>query len=466
MINLIKLLFALAWPTFLGFIVASLITGRSKLLSGPEKLAYSYLLGCGSLTLIILLLGLCRVNLTGPNIIIGSAIILAVPLYLAIKNEILDFGPWTKPQPLTRPETLLLALITLRSAFVLFENLIKPVIGVDAFANWSLRAKVFFVDGGLLLNRTGEYFLGGGQTFYPLNIPLLQTWIYAVLGHWDDALAKVIFGCFFVALIMLFYGTVRRSAPRFVALLGTYLLTTLPFLVFHATIEYADLPLAIYYCASVFLLLNYFESGDMGALTLSALLGGVGTWSKSEGMPLLLVNCGMLGLFYLRSQVKPLTAGKQLALYLGLALLFKAPWSLINIAYRIPKNIYQQVHWDQALANLSRLPVIAQYFYQKMFFYGNWNLAWFTLVIVALLSWPRLKKGHPFYSLLYVSLLLAMFAFMYYLTDNYIWLLDGTTLNRNTLLIVPLVIYFITVNLPALLAPPPAAAAKPAKRKN
>ena len=113
---------------------------------------------------------------------------------------------------------------------------------------------------------------------------------------------------------------------------------------------------------------------------------------------------------------------------------------------------------------MPRIPVILEYFYQKMFFYGNWNIAWFALVVIAILSFNRLKSVRAFYGLVYIIVFLTMIAFMYYLTENYTWLLDGTTLNRNILLIMPLVIYFIAVNLPGLLAPPPAPAPRRAKK--
>jgi hypothetical protein len=467
MIDLFKLLLAVLCPTFVGFVFVSLIVGRTKLLSDLEKLAVSFLLGSGILTLEMLLLGALKIKLNLLNILITTALLLAGPLFLGWKQQALtlEIGSWRKTERFKGFEIPLLALILLRVGFVLFENLIKPVVGVDAFANWSFRANVFFANSSLMLDPANKFFLGGGAVFYPLNIPLLQTWTFLFLGYWNDALSKIFFGLFFVALLTLFYGTVKRSASRPLALLGTYLLTTLPMLVHHAGIEYADLPLAIYFSASALLLFNYLESADQRYLYLSALLAGIGAWTKSEGLPLLMINLVVLGLFYFRSQKGLLPAAKQIAFYFLVTLIFQAPWAIINYVYKIPKSIYQQIEYDKVFANLGRFPVIIDQFYNKMFFYGNWNIAWFVLVIVALLSFSRLKELRAFYSLVYIGLFLAVFAFMYYLTENYVWLLDGTTLNRNMLLIMPLVIYFIAVNLPGLLAPPPSPTPVPKRGK-
>jgi len=449
MMDYLKLLLAILLPTFIGLIFVSLLNPKKSSLSDQEKLALSFLLGCGILSLEILLLGAINIQLTLLNILIGFILILAAPLYFCIKNKALklNLSSWIKIERFKWYETGLLVLILSRVAFVLFENLIKPVISVDAFANWSFRAKVFFVENSLLLDPGNNYFLGGGAVFYPLNIPLMQTWIFNVLGYWNDELSKIIFGLFFIALLIIFYGSIKRLASRPVALLSTYLLTTLPLLVHHATIEYADFPLCVYFTASALFLLNYFESNDKKHFYISALLIGIGTWTKTEGLPLLLINLIVLCVFYVRSKTEITSFVKNILSYLTIALIFKIPWAILSLVYHVPKSVYQEIQYEKALVNLYRLPVIINYFYNKMLFYGNWNIAWFVFVVVLIFSFSRLKELRAFYSLLYVVLFLSAFSFMYYITENYVWLLDGTTLNRNILIIMPLVIYFIAINL-------------------
>ncbi|MBI5399099.1 glycosyltransferase family 39 protein [Candidatus Saganbacteria bacterium] len=467
MIDYFKLFFAILYPTFIGFVFLSVFIPRKDVLSNMEKLALSFLIGSGGLSLVIFLLGACKIKLILVNILIGSAIILAPPLYLSLKNKTLTItaSSWIKIKKFTWFELILLALIFIRVSFVLFENLSKPVISVDAFANWSLRAKAFFFDSGLLLNQKGAFFLGGGAVFYPLNIPLVETWIFNVLGYWNDELIKIIFGLFFLALITIFYSAIRRVSARPVALFSTYLLTTLPLLVHHATIEYADFPLSVYFTASALFLLNYFDSKNNKYLYLSAILAGIAAWTKTEGVPLLLINLVVLGIFYIRSKQELLAAAKNIFYYILVALIFKLPWSIFNWAYHIPKSIYQQIEYEKIFINLDRLPVILSYFYNKMFFYGHWNIAWFVFVVVLILSFNRLKEARFFYPFIYILLFLLAFGTMYYITENYVWLLDGTTLNRNTLLIMPLVIFFIAINLQDLLAPPPLSGQPKKKRK-
>lgn len=456
MTDYLKLLLAVLFPTFIGFVFLSVFTSKKEALPDLEKLALSFLIGTGILSLEMFLLGALRIKLITPNILIGSIIILAAPLYLCIKNKtlVLDIKSWIKIDRLKWYDLTFLSLILIRIAFVLFENLIKPVISVDAFANWSLRAKVFFFDSGLLLDPKSNYFLGSGAVFYPINIPLMETWIFNVLGYWNDELVKIIFGLFFVSLIIIFYCSVKRFTSRSISLFATYLLTSLPLLVHHATIEYADFPLCVYFTASALFLLNYFESKDNQHLYISALLAGIGTWTKSEGMPLLLVNLIVLCIFYVGSRKEIISSVKSISVYLMVALIFKIPWSILNLAYHVQKNVYQRIEYEKIFANMYRIPVIINHYYNKMLFYGNWNITWFVFVVVLILSFNRLKKLRTFYSLLFILLFLCAFSLMYYITENYVWLLDGTTLNRNTLIIMPLVVYFISTNLQDLLVRP------------
>jgi len=453
MIDIFRLIFIVFFPTLIGFVFISFLVDKNNKFT--EVFALSYLVGSGILSLELLLLGCLSIPFSIFNILLVSAIISAIPVFLAIRNRIFKFNffSWGNTKKFHWTELGLLFLIIVRVGFVFYENLLKPVIGVDAFANWSLRAKVFFFNHGLLLDPKNNFFLGGGATFYPIHLPLLETWGFLVLGRWDDVLVKIIFSFFFLSLLVIFYHNVRRTTSRFVALLSTYLLTTLPLLLHHATVEYADLPLGIYFLTAALFLFSYFETEDHRYFFLSAIFAGIGAWTKNEGFPIVLLNLVVLVIYYFQTKRKLGYSLKYFASYFFLAFLFKAPWLLVNYIYKIPPNIYQKVHWEQVFTNLYRIPVIAQYFYQKMFFYGNWNIAWFVLVVVIICSYKHLQKIRTFYSLIYIVLFMGMIAFMYYLTDNYRWLLDGTTLNRNFLLVMPLVIYFIAVNLQALLFP-------------
>ena len=141
-------------------------------------------------------------------------------------------------------------------------------------------------------------------------------------------------------------------------------------------------------------------------------------------------------------------------MYILPGFVLKAAWSLFNIVYRIPKEIWQNIEYGKVAENLYRVPVIFERFYKRFFFYGNWNIAWFVfvvMVIIMLLPMRGRSTVRQLYSLMICALCLLAFMMTYYITPSYTWLLDGTTVNRNTLIIMPVVIFFVSSGITSIL---------------
>ena len=177
MIDYIKLIFAVAFPVFLGYVFLCAVAPKKEVISPLEKLALSFLIGAGILTLEMFLLGAFKIKLDLVNIISASLAIIAIPAFVALRAGSISFNLRMdlKIESFKLHELLILAMILARALFVIYEDLLKPVIGCDAFANWSLRAKVFFFESGLSLDPGSNYFAGGVHTFYPINVPLMET---------------------------------------------------------------------------------------------------------------------------------------------------------------------------------------------------------------------------------------------------------------------------------------------------
>jgi hypothetical protein len=455
----LKMLFAFLFPTLLGYLLVELIPSKEAPLKPLEKLAVSYCVGVGILTFIMFLIGAFGLPMDLPVILISCSVLFAYPLFLAVRKLSLQWFDLAvfvaKLKGLKWYEWLFSGLILLRVCFSYFSALIKPIGDVDAFANWSLRAKVFFFSHGLSLGKAHGYFAGGGQPNYPIGIPLFETWIYTVLGTWNDLLVKAIFPTFLLALVIIFYYSMRRAYSRPLSLFSTYLLTTLPLLIYHSSSSYTDFPLSVYFSCSVFFLISYLGSSDRRHLIISALLAGIGAWTKNEGFYLMVVSAVAFALCIALQKKDLKTIAKEVLTYALIGSVFKISWSLFKIVYGVPKEVWQNIEYAKAIENLYRIPVIFERFYKRFFFYGNWNIAWFMFVvmfmIMPLLPIKSSLKIRQICSFLVCLLCLSAFVLIYYITPNYTWLLDGTTVNRNTLLIMPVVIFFITSGINDLL---------------
>lgn len=448
MIDIIRLIIALIIPTFVGFTIITAMLGKKGQLSIVQHLSLSYLLGFGVISLEMLIMGLFGIKLSFSNTVLVTLLIMFPAMFFAIKNRAyISFVKHKVDNGNTLLNTLFLSLISVRVLFVIYDALVKPIVGVDAFANWSIKAKIFFFEQGLVLDKSKEYFLGSGAVQYPLNLPLFESWIFSSLGYWNDALVKIIFPLFFVVALFLIYSSLIKITDRTTALLGTYLLSSLPMLLHHATIEYADMPMSVFFFASFLLLLDYLDTKESFYLYLSAAMAGIATWTKGEGLPLALAILVVLFISQVKDKVSYSNVVKRITGFIAIMLVFKLPWEIVNKIYSIPKSAWQRLELDKAIVNLGRIPTIYDQIQSKFLFYGNWNIAWFLLLVIIIISLLTKYKQRKTWSLLTLTLLFTTYVVMYYITPNYVWLLDGTTLNRNTIVMMPILIYFICLNI-------------------
>jgi 4-amino-4-deoxy-L-arabinose transferase-like glycosyltransferase len=314
----------------------------------------------------------------------------------------------------------------------------------DARTSWAFKAKIFFIDNVPLISFFKDYPIGIAD--YPLHIPLLETWIYNCLGVWNDQLVKVIFPLYFAGLLLIVYYGLRRIKPRLESLLFTFVLSALPFLTYHATIGYADFPLAFYYATGLLLLYLWMENKDSKFLLLSVVFLGFLPWIKKEGILLLLVSFFVFFLFLLfqRGGASFKKWGKPL-IYFVIPVLISGPWFIFKKIAQISSNVDQTPYlpaWD-VLAE--RLNSVGRIFFEKMFFSGNWNILWFLFVLVTIIYFRKILVTNAKFLFLTVVLNLASLAAIYLFTHSYKYLLDGTTLNRNILTFIPTVVLCVAV---------------------
>ena len=112
-------------------------------------------------------------------------------------------------------------------------------------AYFAMHAIVPFVDLATWTTATTPVWFDA-QPAQPATLPLLQAWIVTAIGAWEDTSVALPWLLFFVALVLVVYGEVRRrGAPPMHALVAAWLVATLPLLGMQVALAgYADLPLA------------------------------------------------------------------------------------------------------------------------------------------------------------------------------------------------------------------------------
>ncbi|MFA4906269.1 MAG: hypothetical protein WC645_07175 [Candidatus Margulisiibacteriota bacterium] len=398
-----------------------------------EKIAVGYLVGTGLMTLQMFcysLLGI-KFNLWG--------ILLPWVAVLGLMIPRLDYNNLRLKSRLNFWEWLLTGAIGLKVLYVFYEALVKPVVGWDALWNFSLRAKIFYFLGRIPLDRAHPYFLGGGMKQYPLHLPLLETFTYILQGGWNDALMKIIFPLYFLSMLVIFYYALRREQSRLVSLFFTFLLSTLPLLVYHATIEYADFVVGVYFLAAVVYLYQFIRTKDTKMLILSAVLAALGAWVKDEGMIFYFI-----GFLLLVSSLKPAT---KVAVKIRYGFYYLVPFILLVGPWIIFKQVFGLSVGNEPTFSLAGMisgftfhPETIPKVLEKMFLSGNWHLLFGLWVLVIIFYFKKIFTTEKKYILWSTVLAILFFTFLYVFTYNWTMVFSGIIVNRNFLTLVPLVL--------------------------
>ncbi|MDA2922420.1 glycosyltransferase family 39 protein [Patescibacteria group bacterium AH-259-L07] len=283
------LFFSIIIPVLLGLCILSFILKQKKI-GGLYRLALSYGLGAGVLTIFMLLLAFMRISLILSFLAPVIIAVLIVCFVIIKRNHYIIFEKISRIPKLSRLEILMVAIIVFEVIFVFSQGLLRPIFAFDALANWSLRAKVIFTENIIPLETSHPFYLGGGGHInYPLHLSLFQAWTALWMGSFYDSMISALFALYFLCLIGLVYAGLRYFCSRKYSLLFTMFLSTMPLITYHGFSAYADLPLAFYFTGAVISFYVFIKKQQTPYLYISGLFAGIGSWTKFEGILLAVV---------------------------------------------------------------------------------------------------------------------------------------------------------------------------------
>ena len=319
--------------------------------------------------------------------------------------------------------------IVLRLVLLLLEVSWRPMFPWDAWTQWATKARVWFAQGSLAPFVDSAAWLAGGGAYIdsapglPATVPLLQVWMATLLGRWDDSLVNLPWWLCGVALALATYGFLAgRRLPALVALVGTWLIVSLPLLDVHVALAgYADLWLSAYLTLAVLACLRALDKREPCDIALAALCLVAVPLIKPAGM------------IWLAILVPGLVAAAVPAWgrRIGVACLVAAA-AAVMIATRTGFLAAGGVYGDGLEPRLRSVA-------EAWFIFGNWNLLWFGAIAAALLGRRKLLSARlaPLTWIVAGGLAFLFFAFLF----PGMWLIeaDQTSVNRTTLHLAPLV---------------------------
>lgn len=331
-----------------------------------------------------------------------------------------------------------LALVAIRIAGLALEVAWRPLLAWDSWTQWATKARVWFEFRWMAPFVSQQEWLASGDpmrfvdmhSYYPATVPLLQTWTGIFLGRWDESLMNAPWVVVVVALGIAFYAQLRRageSAPR--AMLGTYLLLSLPLLDIHVALAgTADIFIAVTYGLAAISLWHWARTRDRSDLALAVAMALIAMTIKVEGLlwaltlvpPAIVAVNRRLGL----ALVAALVAAALLFLALG-------PEELPLFGYVLRTRF----------TNVT-LPLA-----QHLFVMDNWHLLWYAAAALIVLRYRRALA--PDVLPMTVTMLAAcgLVLVVFYFSSAAGGVDDESLVNRMLLQVVPALAFYVALLL-------------------
>jgi hypothetical protein len=277
---------------------------------------------------------------------------------------------------------------------------------------------------------------------YPRIPGLILSWFALAQGSWREAGVNLAHFNYYAVFLLLFYANLRRCVGTAEALIGAYLLSAFPLILNHAVlVGYADLALAIFLTFAGVYATRYARDGSPDDLILALFFTLCLPALKLEGkIPYLpfAIYVLLAAIGCRRGLLSPravwIATGGLAAAGLGLVGILEArygyegpPWIAAYWGNLVPGNRLAAIG-EPLLAHFGHL-------------YNHWMvLGSLTAVVFPLLT-ARYARREALIPGLFGTLLLGSFVYLYCVGGGYLWLVNGTAVNRSFLQILPTLLF-------------------------
>jgi len=439
------LLLGLALPTLSGWLLLSILEGKSPVLQPVERVALGFLLGT---TLLMFLSFLGNVSLGIPLTLLGflgvqTAGTVALTLFFIAQRKMMGVSApvaaLSSSPAFSHSIKICIAILAFWAGIKLMAGLVlltgTPVYFDDVFNNWNKRGKMYYVMEQFTLGTdtedaaspepetVTEAVTAGGVHSYPPTVPLLKTWLAKLAGNWREGLVNTPHIAWYLCVLILLFYALRRRTSLLWSLLGTFGLMSIPLYLVHGTNPYADVFLSAHIFAAVSLLfagVAAHASPERNTfLRLGAVAAGMLVFTKNEALvlhlpPLLLLLCLSMGMLVWKKNMSKRDALVTLAWYAGCIGLVLIPWVSFKLLHGLPFGNAKGLPGFVAFWQ----PGVLHAIMYGLFFEGNWLLFFPLLMLAIILSAKHLRTLPP-------ALLPLAFFLIIFLSQLPIYLFTG-----------------------------------------
>ena len=404
------LILGIFFPWFLGYILLSLDKNI-----GPIKYYLSFPFGIGILTYQLFFYSIIGIGFNVILIFLPWILTLSCLIY---KKEI-RFNEITIKNIIgsNKVNILLVFIIIFYSVFVFFGAFLDKNDHYDSLSIWSFKAKAFYMD-GKVSQRFFDNSRNYSQFYYPLLVPLSQTWMAITYGKWNETVIKAVSPLFYVSLLGTFFYILININGQKWALYGTAILSSFPVIVKYAKLPIADIPLTFYLFISVSLFYLVFLRNKQIHFILPGFFLLFLEWTKNEGI-LLCFLAILFAIIYLLKEKKYNILLKVLAIC-GFLAIMNLPWNI----FKNELGIHNPIVNIKALSSLNLghiyfyTPIIINNFVNKMFLTVDWYGLWFIYLLMIFIYRKSIFNNHKDFVLKIINVSIFMYFSVYLLVKG------------------------------------------------
>ena len=395
--ELIRIIISFSAILLTGYTILSIICHKHKT-NLFEGIGLVMSLGSGTLGILLFWLALIGVKPSFQvmlSIFCLSAIISGSMVYLKKSAK------FAIPAKLKKSEApiLSIALIILIALFsiVVIHSVMLPMFDTDSYALWGLKSKALIheglIDGRLFTKLPLSY----SHLNYPLMVPFLMSSVYCAAYETNDIISKLIFPFLYIALSFTIYATLRWRLSRKLAIIISILFLSLPALIRWTGAGYADVPLTLFYAASIHYLVKYLKEQQKPDFILALLFTLFASFCKNEGLAIAGINIAVFVFFNSFFPFKKEKLLNSAYFAMGICILM-IPWFIWS--HGIPhshENYTQRLSYLFKPENIKRIISIIEIFIIGTFSRSamlRWGIIWIILPIAAIINYRKFKEKY------------------------------------------------------------------------
>lgn len=461
--SLIVFVVGLAIPATIGTCALRLCEGNSPVLQPFERYIMGLIVGSTLAMFCVFLLhliGLTSISLLSmlsiQLLLCGGLLSLVVRKKYSVRQK-----PETPPAAWqwTRTRLVVTGILAVwvlgKIIFTTFTVTALPLYADDAFDNWNLRAKEHLHTQELL---TKDSVVEFGIRSYPPTVPLLKTWLSQLWGRWNESLANSMHALWYACSLGLLFFFLRRVSTMTAALLGVYLLSSVPLYTIHGASAYADQYLSLHVFIVIGSMFSALQAEDKGVffshMRIAAFVTGLMILTKNEVLllylpPALLIFITVLFWLHKQGAVEKQECIHQLK-WLGASLLgVGIPWLIFKYTNDLPFGNAKPIGGMAISFNSVALDAIKT----MIFFEGNWNLLFFAIIALFAVQFRHILQSPLLLLAFFIVTVFIGQVLVFTMTPLATEAIMQTGYNRGIVHITPVLISLVTILILRMIAP-------------